>query len=210
MLRSSPDHSPNPLQIKQDDKFYRRILSKESSMTNYSFRVYYGVASGAVPFRWESQPGTPKTPVSSTTLPPLTPPPSYLFNCKKNPTKKPSISKTLNNIFPRLTPRKPLLSSKSSISSSSSASSSWSLSTSSSQSPASVSNIRGHKHFASPMSSFASRVGDEDQAIGSPTSPLCFGVSRHNAGGHRGCYSMDVMKNALLSIIGHGSRQVPV
>ncbi|KAA8533995.1 hypothetical protein F0562_031512 [Nyssa sinensis] len=45
------------LQIKQDDKFFSRLLSKESSKSESSFRVlYYGGASGAVPFTWESQP----------------------------------------------------------------------------------------------------------------------------------------------------------
>ncbi|KAJ8427677.1 hypothetical protein Cgig2_027984 [Carnegiea gigantea] len=46
-----------------------------------SFRVYYGATGAAVPFMWESQPGTPKHPIfdksSDNIVPPLTPPPSY-------------------------------------------------------------------------------------------------------------------------------------
>lgn len=44
-----------------------------------SFRLlYYGSASaGSVPFMWESQPGTPKHALTESSLPPLTPPPSY-------------------------------------------------------------------------------------------------------------------------------------
>ncbi|KAG2260210.1 hypothetical protein Bca4012_097156 [Brassica carinata] len=53
---------------------------------------YYGGSSAAVPFKWESQPGTPRqrhSPVS----PPLTPPPSYFY-------ASPSSTKPVN-------PRKP-------------------------------------------------------------------------------------------------------
>ncbi|KAM3279357.1 hypothetical protein ACQJBY_046598 [Aegilops geniculata] len=69
-------------------------LSERSSLTNASFRVYYSLRAGTVPFLWESAPGTPKrdagavspeSPLSTTTasggaamlLPPLSPPPSY-------------------------------------------------------------------------------------------------------------------------------------
>ncbi|KAM3261592.1 hypothetical protein ACQJBY_052331 [Aegilops geniculata] len=69
-------------------------LSERSSLTNASFRVYYSLRAAAVPFLWESAPGTPKrdagdvspeSPLSTTTasggaamlLPPLSPPPSY-------------------------------------------------------------------------------------------------------------------------------------
>ncbi|KAF7035545.1 hypothetical protein CFC21_046395 [Triticum aestivum] len=33
---------------------------ERSSVTNASFRVYYSLRAGAVPFLWESAPGTPK------------------------------------------------------------------------------------------------------------------------------------------------------
>ncbi|KAF7061822.1 hypothetical protein CFC21_068486 [Triticum aestivum] len=73
-------------------------VRERSSVTNASFRVYYSLRAGAVPFLWESAPGTPKrgaaavSPESSlpattatssgaggATLlpPPPSPPPSY-------------------------------------------------------------------------------------------------------------------------------------
>ncbi|CAN6165630.1 unnamed protein product [Urochloa humidicola] len=62
--------------------FSSRILSRDSSsVANASFRVYYSVGAGTVPFLWESKPGTPKssvTPASAaSTMPPISPPPSY-------------------------------------------------------------------------------------------------------------------------------------
>lgn len=65
-------------------KLRMSLVRKESSTENPSFRWYYSVKSGAVPFHWEIQPGTPKHPNStvnnSSLLPPLTPPPSYLLH----------------------------------------------------------------------------------------------------------------------------------
>lgn len=62
----------------------RAISSKESrpSLENgeTSFRVYYGATGAAIPFMWESQPGTPKHPnfdKNDNIVPPLTPPPSF-------------------------------------------------------------------------------------------------------------------------------------
>ncbi|KAF8775464.1 hypothetical protein HU200_004889 [Digitaria exilis] len=74
----------SPLRIMQDGKFYERLLTKdkESSATgNLSFR-YYWAEPGAVPFVWESQPGTPKDVArmaAAGALPAITPPPSYLL-----------------------------------------------------------------------------------------------------------------------------------
>ncbi|CAD6334508.1 unnamed protein product [Miscanthus lutarioriparius] len=69
------------LLVKQGSKLHAKMLSKEAAaqLAETSFRVYYPVASaGAVPFLWESQPGTPKNDSpSAVALPPLTPPPSY-------------------------------------------------------------------------------------------------------------------------------------
>ncbi|KAE8662767.1 saposin B domain-containing family protein [Hibiscus syriacus] len=88
MLNTSPDLPQNKtLEIKQDDKFFSRLLSKETSVTNPSFRVYYGGLPGAVPFTWESQPGTPKYTFSDTSIPPLTPPPSYYSKSTTKPIK---------------------------------------------------------------------------------------------------------------------------
>ncbi|CAL0324645.1 unnamed protein product [Lupinus luteus] len=118
------------LQIKQDDKFFHRLLSKESSISNPSFRVEV-----SVPFVWESQPGTPKYTISEDTLPPLTPPPSYHINTYKKPAKKRSKTNLLLALLPKLNLKKMILSSSSSSSPSppslSLSSSSWSSSSSS-------------------------------------------------------------------------------
>jgi hypothetical protein len=62
--------------------FSSRILSRDrSSVANASFRVYYSLGAGTVPFLWESKPGTPKsssTPASgASAVPPISPPPPY-------------------------------------------------------------------------------------------------------------------------------------
>ncbi|KAK9124690.1 hypothetical protein Sjap_014292 [Stephania japonica] len=110
MSTTKPDHNPNKaLQIKQDDKFFTRLMSKESSLANPSFRVYYGGATGAVPFMWESQPGTPKHKFHDTSLPPLTPPPSYhskFHSPKKKPnTNNKSSPNPIIAIFPKFAKR---------------------------------------------------------------------------------------------------------
>ncbi|KAE8790177.1 hypothetical protein D1007_35509 [Hordeum vulgare] len=68
----------SPLRIKQGGKFYERLLTKESSAANPSFR-YYGAEPGSVPFVWESEPGTPRdaSRMVGGALPAITPPPSY-------------------------------------------------------------------------------------------------------------------------------------
>lgn len=79
--------------IKEEGGLFSRLVTKESSTLNSSSRVWYhGEASMGVPFRWESKPGTPKHPLSHSSLPPLTPPPSYNSCSIKNPTNY-SISK---------------------------------------------------------------------------------------------------------------------
>ncbi|KAL4341190.1 hypothetical protein GQ457_08G010000 [Hibiscus cannabinus] len=88
--------SQRGLQIKQDDKFFSRLLSKETSMANSSSRVYYGGASVAVPFMWESHPA------SRTCLPPLTPPPSFNSNSKSKQKKISSKPTLFSSIFPCL------------------------------------------------------------------------------------------------------------
>jgi hypothetical protein len=69
---------------------------ERSSLATASFRVYYSLRPGAVPFLWESKPGTPKSGGAATAgataavspapaemvvahhqLPPISPPPSY-------------------------------------------------------------------------------------------------------------------------------------
>ncbi|CAM0877252.1 unnamed protein product [Alopecurus aequalis] len=69
------------------------LARQRSSLANASFRVYYSLRAGAVPFLWESAPGTPKRGATTkavapksgvadaggvtTMLPPISPPPSY-------------------------------------------------------------------------------------------------------------------------------------
>lgn len=84
----TPSYPPSPLRITHDGEFYARLLTRESSLANPSFR-YYGAGPAAVPFGWESQPGTPKDCAScritlscspageASVLPAITPPPSY-------------------------------------------------------------------------------------------------------------------------------------
>ncbi|KAK8971181.1 hypothetical protein KSP40_PGU010723 [Platanthera guangdongensis] len=205
MMLSSrrPEAHQKPLQISNDDKFFTRILSKEISASTPSFRIYYGVsAAGAVPFHWESQPGTPKHATSATTLPPLTPPPSYHFISPKN---KPSASNSpktklnrIHSILPWLAapPKKPQSPSPSQRSSSSAAS------------PASSrSHRRGVCHFSSPVSSFSSNSKSCDEGFDeglSASSTLSLRRRRH-PGGKTGCYFMFVMKNVLLCIVGQRS-----
>jgi hypothetical protein len=144
------------LHISKEDKFYSRLLTKESSIANPSFRVYYGGASGAVPFLWESQPGTPKNPIYDKTLPPLTPPPSYFSNLKSNKTPKRSTSKPnlITTILPKLSLRKSQ--SHSSVSTVSSSSTSP-TSSNSSFSPASAGPQCRRARPSSPRSSISSR-----------------------------------------------------
>ncbi|XVF84201.1 hypothetical protein PTKIN_Ptkin17bG0006400 [Pterospermum kingtungense] len=186
MFSTSPDLPQSKiLQIKQEDKFFSRLLSKENSVANPSFRVYYGGVSGAVPFMWESQPGTPKYTFSDTSPPPLTPPPSYYSKSSSKPTKKQSRSGFLHALFTKMNSSRkaklvPTLPSSSSLSSSSSASMFVAM------------NLRKyHKRsrFSTPGSSFDSRADDDEAAaaagIGSPTSTLCFTIG---IGKLRGCY----------------------
>ncbi|GMI93072.1 hypothetical protein HRI_002976500 [Hibiscus trionum] len=153
MLNTSPDHLPQnkSLGIKQDDKFFCRLLSKENSLANPSFRVYYCGLSGAVPFTWESQPGTPKSTFSNATIPPLTPPPSYYSNSKPLKSKR-SRSGLLHSLFPKIISLKktanPLPSSSPMF-----------LATS-------PGKDRKRSRFSNP----------DDAAIGSPTSILCFDI----------------------------------
>ncbi|XP_050218251.1 uncharacterized protein LOC126669013 [Mercurialis annua] len=193
MLASTTDLLPHkkPLQIKEDDKFFCRLLSKETSMANPSFRVYHGGIAVTVPFTWESQPGTPKHSLSEATLPPLTPPPSYFSNAKQRPVKKHSRSNLFHFLFSRIHHKKTsktmdeprdnnyLSSSASSLSSSpsfaSSASSSWSFWTATPTRKCRNGSVR------SRFSSFDSRaLIFEEQEFESPNSTLCFGGSRGN------------------------------
>ncbi|CAJ1810467.1 unnamed protein product [Sphenostylis stenocarpa] len=160
------------LQIKQDDKFFSRLLSKENSLSKPSFRM-----AVAVPFVWESQPGTPKYTFSEGTLPPLTPPPSYYVNStnKNKPVKKSSRSNLFLALFPKINLKKTILSPSSSSSLSSPSPSRLSTSDSSKVVPV---GKHSRRRFLSFGSSFDFRGDDEDEGSTSPTSTLCFGLSR--------------------------------
>ncbi|XP_019459619.1 PREDICTED: uncharacterized protein LOC109359419 isoform X3 [Lupinus angustifolius] len=146
------------LQIKQDDKFFSRLLSKENSISYPSFRV-----AVAVPFVWESQPGTPKYTFCEDTLPPLTPPPSYYSNTfNKKPLNKNKGSRSNNlfmALFPKLNLKKTIISSPSSFSSSL--------------------GKNGRRRFLSYGSSidFRGDADDDEDGVASPTSTLCFGIT---------------------------------
>ncbi|KAL6977533.1 hypothetical protein U1Q18_026332 [Sarracenia purpurea var. burkii] len=103
MFAGGDDRPPKLLQIRQEDnnnKFFSSLSStKEISKGEPSFRIlYYGGATGAVPFTWESRPGTPKHPSSDTSLRPLTPPPSYHFSSHKSKSMQ-KRSKPTNFLF---------------------------------------------------------------------------------------------------------------
>ncbi|KAL6894333.1 hypothetical protein ACP4OV_008431 [Aristida adscensionis] len=82
-----------PITTKKDGGFdgAAAVARERSSLAATSFRVYYSLRAGAVPFTWESKPGTPKggaavSPASPDAgaaaaelrlLPPISPPPSH-------------------------------------------------------------------------------------------------------------------------------------
>ncbi|CAK7323514.1 unnamed protein product [Dovyalis caffra] len=206
MLTSSSNLPQKSLKLKQDDKKVTcKRVTRDVSMASLSTEDYHVGASVAVPFTWESQPGTPKIKLRENPLPPLTPPPSYFYNTPKRPTKKISKSNILDSIFPKRSTKKTSLpaspaSSSSSSSFSSRLSSSWSASYSVPSSPMKVSKSRGlyNEIVSSPKKYFDSRKtmlnhGDrdhEEDECESPVSTLCFGgIGRGPSARSRGCYA---------------------
>ncbi|KAJ0735191.1 hypothetical protein HanPI659440_Chr11g0429221 [Helianthus annuus] len=197
---SSPEFSRKPLKIKQDDKFFSKLLSKETSAANPSFRVYYGNVTGSVPFTWEIQPGTPKHKFSDNSVPPLTPPPSYYTSnldhdqTKHTKRKYHTRSKFLYNLLLNMKVSKKghvAASSPSSLSSSS-----WSSSMSSATAAVPSSNgyrSRRRRRFMSFGSSF-----DHGNMYGGGSDS----VSVDGGGGGGGSYTVVIMKKAFLSIVG--------
>ncbi|KAK3229979.1 hypothetical protein Dsin_001860 [Dipteronia sinensis] len=231
---SSHGHGHEQHQIKQNEKFFSRVMSKETSMANSSSRVDYRGASGSVPFMWESRPGTPKHTFNDTTLPPLTPPPSYLSgsgsktnkNFDKNMMNKSKFLTTINLLFivnNNNNNNKKIINEKKKKNHVSPASSSWSSSSTKSSSLSSSSSSSSSTLSSSSSScySFSSRsrlhdnvhYDDHDDEnhqhnhgySSSSSSTLCFGRSFNVSSPSRGRYSMVKMKNALLSIVGQGS-----
>ncbi|EXB25878.1 hypothetical protein L484_012305 [Morus notabilis] len=210
--------------IKQDDKFFSRLLSKETSQPNSSHRVYYGEAAGAIPFVWESQPGTPKhTLFGNASLPPLTPPPSYANSNKISASKSihrrssSSSSKAklllLSTIFSgkdvksskAKTRKLSLPSSLSSLSSSStSSSSSWSNYSASSLNKKKAEKRRGwfleDSVGSIPLDYGSAEYDDPDHdnhatSFRSPNSILCFPVMKKKTWDFlAGCYALGNMK----------------
>ncbi|KAI3447844.1 hypothetical protein Pfo_004509 [Paulownia fortunei] len=207
---SSPDSHQKSFRIKHDDdKFFTRLLSKESSKSNSSFRVYYGDVSCGVPFIWETRPGTPKhTFCDNSNIPPLTPPPSYHTNINLNDSsKKHSRSKLLlHTLLRRMNPKKAhLASSTSSSSSLSSLSCSLSSRSSFCDPMMTPTYVRRRRRFSSwGGSSFDERAMDDHRDKVCP-SRLCFGIGKDNGERVQGGSSVLILKKALLSIVGHGS-----
>ncbi|KAJ8771159.1 hypothetical protein K2173_023484 [Erythroxylum novogranatense] len=195
------------LEVTQDDKFFSRIMSKETSMANSSSRVYYTGTSGAIPFLWETRPGTPKHPSAHSSVPPLTPPPSYYSTSKANSTDKSVTHNLLRGILLRLASKRIYVSPSRSMSSSASSSSSLSLWSSVSSSPA---NFRNSKRKRERRLSFSrppvhwrvNDVFDDELDTESAEPTLGSGLKRT---GFRGFYLVGNMKSVLLAIVGHGS-----
>ncbi|KAL9230245.1 hypothetical protein vseg_005623 [Gypsophila vaccaria] len=178
----------------------RVLLSKENRVSGEtSFRVYYGANGAAVPFIWESRPGTPKHPIFSRTheendeyIPPLTPPPSYAASSLtfRQTCRKGRKLKIFDRILSSVTRKN---SQDTSPVSSSSSPLSWSSSTTSSSSSCSISspprggkksnNISKSHRRSISLCSFGAKSTllfedelDHNNDIGSPNnSAMCFG-----------------------------------
>lgn len=194
----SHHHPADFLLIKQDDKFFSRLLSKESTAKGESsFRYYYcGGSSGSIPFVWESQPGTPKHKFSDTSVPPLTPPPSYQTNAHLKSLTKQSKSNFFLSIFPKISSKRITFSpSLTSPSVSSSCSSSFSMS---SVQITSYSNQRNYR-----SRSEIEYDHEKLQIPSSPTSTLCLGCGM---GKSKRFYPVKKnVKKAFSSFVGNGS-----
>ena len=166
---------------------------------------YHGGSSVSIPFMWESQPGTPKVvKFRETSLPPLTPPPSYCYSPVTKRPSQPNHHTKANNYNPvkAIFPKKKRFPSTGSSSSSSPSSLSPSPSSSTNSdysplgpappSPANTpSKSRGPRRrpVSSPRVSVDSRANYEEERGGSPVSTLCFGRSGVNERAGSGCYS---------------------
>jgi hypothetical protein len=211
-----------------------RLLTRDSNAAAApSFRVYYGVASaGAVPFLWESQPGTPKKDAASdATMPPLTPPPSYYAAAKEDARsrkgggggKKGGI---LGSILPRFAlarrrtrPSGSPTSSFSSVSSSSSSASSAFSSFRGTQSPAcssmrgggssrmhaapsSCSSMRGGRGYGSSRMPASSSASSFLDEEDTSAAAACFGVRAESFRALKGCRVAMTVRSALGSVGG--------
>ncbi|CAI9772177.1 unnamed protein product [Fraxinus pennsylvanica] len=199
MLTGNQDFTPKFLQIKQDNNFYFKLLSKDAAGDS-SFRMsYYDGAAGSVPFSWESQPGTPKHTFSDSPLPPLTPPPYKFSPNNSMPKKNPKNSKIFYSIIPRVSSKK--------INISPSFSSSSSRSSSSNSATSTPMNWPSNTPKYSDSSTSAIHFGlYEGQESNSPTSILCFGDRNGSSGKVKRQYNpMKRVKRAFLSIVGQAN-----
>lgn len=205
---SNPDFHQKSFRIKHDDdKFLTKLLSKESSRSNPSFRVYYGTnVPSAVPFTWETRPGTPKHAfANNSSVPPLTPPPSYFATGSKSYSNKETRANFLHTLLRRIHSKKVFASSSpSSVGSTLS----WSTSCSSSFSDPSVTpHRRIRRQFSSwGSSSTFDEKGLNDELCGS-SRMMCFGMGSKssNGAGEKRIHGRRInwqVKNALLSIVG--------
>ncbi|KAL0339960.1 UNVERIFIED_CONTAM: hypothetical protein Sradi_4512800 [Sesamum radiatum] len=62
--------------VEENGSFLTRILSRISSGDQFSGPLNNEITPGGVPFRWETQPGTPKTTREDDLIPPPSPPPA--------------------------------------------------------------------------------------------------------------------------------------
>ncbi|OIT27156.1 PREDICTED: uncharacterized protein LOC109214328 [Nicotiana attenuata] len=179
-----PQYLQDFLLIKDDDKFFSRLLSKENSNkgeSSFKFYYYEGSCSSSIPFHWESEPGTPKHSFANTILnPPLTPPPSYQsISHLKSLQKVHSKRKFYHSIFSKRINHSPSI-----ISPTSSCSSSFSMSS------------MPLFAYSNPTNLQSSRKGGT-----SPTSTHWFGSRTGNMKRFRVnyYYSMKKVKKLLLS-----------
>ncbi|KAK3140626.1 hypothetical protein QOZ80_5AG0403490 [Eleusine coracana subsp. coracana] len=208
MAASCKEEREPGLLVKQGmSKLHAKLLSKEAAaqLAVPSFRVYYSVASaGAVPFLWESQPGTPKNDSSSAAAltPPLTPPPSYYAAAANKAAAGGGgwARKRRRGIFTFLrlrssagrtatTPPQCSLSSASwSTSSSSSSTMSPVFAVQSSPSPVPAAAGRHHRTFS---------AGEDDE---------CFGMEHEccERGIVKGCSVVGAVRSALATVVGGG------
>jgi hypothetical protein len=163
MATTLSDFPPKPLQT--EEKADGGFFSSED---------FHGRASASVPFKWESEPGTPKLKFrqDTTALPTLTPPPSYFSATTKRPAVRKSSKPTLlDTIFPKCNSRKeycqapssPPASSSLSSSSSSFTSSLSSRSYSTLSSPITVLKSHRRERKSTPRLSFDLRTDGEEQ-----------------------------------------------
>ncbi|MFS8013185.1 hypothetical protein Hanom_Chr14g01329851 [Helianthus anomalus] len=173
------------------------LETKQPQRTNNgigeSFRVlYYGSASaGSVPFMWESQPGTPKHALAESSLPPLTPPPSYYqkYDSSMQVTNQHSSTRSgfFHTIFLHSSRKNNISVPPSSSLSSSSISSS------------SSSSSQLHSWQLTPIKFGLENdlSGEKEHSGDSPTSTLCLGEFKRS-------YRIKKMKKAMLSFVRNG------